>query len=134
MTGQVYVHSASSDFADTDVVPRGDLGADAGSLAPVRWGHCHCCAPRPMRVRRSAWMRLVPFLRLYRCHSCDARVLRVRAWARRALGPVYMSAPPLRPETERLLSLIARLPLGGNAGAARMLGMARRAPPRIGRS
>lgn len=119
MTGRVYVHSASSDFADTDRLPPHEYLGRAQACPAREGGRCGCEAPAFVRVRRAGWMRLVPSLRVYRCASCGERVLRLRATQRSGYGPVYLPARPVNPELQRLLALVARLPLGADPGPRR---------------
>lgn len=112
---QVYLHSRRSDFAQTEQLsPREYLARplQAGLEGPLCWGRCRCARPQLVRLRRAWWMRWlpVPLLRLYGCRSCGQQVLRLRTRPRSGYGAVYLPAPPLRANPERLLGLLARLP------------------------
>lgn len=53
-----------------------------GEGAPLAFFACGCAKPRFRRQRRRAWMRLIPFLRLYHCLVCGRDVLRGRVGLR----------------------------------------------------
>lgn len=113
MGTKIYLHSLRADFADTQVLSRGEyLGRalqDPRSF-PIRWLSCGCKEPRLVRMRRSFWTRLVPLMRLYACLSCRGRVLRRRSRPQLLHGTVCIVAPPLRSDGVRLLRLLAKLP------------------------
>lgn len=49
---------------------------------PLSFFRCECSKPSFKRVRRPAWMRVLPLLRLYRCLACGRNVLRTRVGLR----------------------------------------------------
>jgi hypothetical protein len=107
MPSQVFLHSARSDFADTEVLPaRKGPGASQGPC----WFGCGCGAERLVRVPRAGWMRVLPLMRLYVCLECRRRVLRPRMRARSGYGSVYLPARPLHARNHHMLHLLARLP------------------------
>ncbi len=60
--------------------PRAGDPGDEG--APLAFFRCGCAKPGFRRQRRRPWMRLIPFLRLYRCLVCGRDVLRGRVGLR----------------------------------------------------
>lgn len=67
--------------ARTIAAPR-RVGDPEDEGAPLAFFSCGCAKPRFRRQRRRLWMRLIPFLRLYRCLVCGRDVLRGRVGLR----------------------------------------------------
>lgn len=99
----VYLHSTRADFADTRRLPEADYLGRCLRPGPLKLFGCGCGSgsAKLVRIGRSAWMRLLPFFRLYRCLACGHRVLRTRTRQRVAYGSVYMPPAPLQPVATR---------------------------------
>jgi hypothetical protein len=105
---KVYLHSVGSEFAPTESLAEAAyLGRTAGEHTPLRFMQCGCSKRALLRVSRSPWMRLLPYLRQYVCMECGARVLRLRTRQRYPYGAVYLPASPLRCESEKLGAVLA---------------------------
>jgi hypothetical protein len=105
---KVYLHSVRCEFAPTESMPEAAyLGRMVGKHAPLGFVRCGCTKSALLRVSRSPWMRLLPFLRQYLCTECGARVLRLRTRQRYPYGSVYLPATPLRCESEKLGAMLA---------------------------
>jgi hypothetical protein len=63
-------------FADTQ--PSGAMKRRVPENDRVRMFACGCESSRLARIPRKPWMRLLPYLRLYKCRDCGVRVLRPR--------------------------------------------------------
>lgn len=92
--GRIYLHSAGSDFANTQRLPPAEflgrpIEQQTGALTLFT---CGCGKHGLVRIPRASWMRSIPFLRLYQCSLCGTRVLRPRIRQRHAYGAVYL--PP----------------------------------------
>lgn len=62
-------------FSPTLILDDDYLGRKRAGLRVL---HCKCGVGRMYRLRRSIWMRIIPFLRLYRCARCGCKVLRLK--------------------------------------------------------
>jgi hypothetical protein len=100
MSGQVYIHSLTREFADTEIQPAGQyLGRSLGANGVLRLIGC-ACGPRGLvRIRRAAWMRVFPGFRQYRCLACGARIFRPRLRDRLGYGALYVEPAPLPPSS-----------------------------------
>lgn len=82
---------SDTEFVDTEQdLPLARRGrADTG--APVlRLFGCGCGRNHLQRIRRSAWMRLLPLLRLYQCLLCGRCVLRPRMRQRPGYSAAFL--------------------------------------------
>lgn len=86
------LHGPDSDFAQTQPLAM----ARPAHQDTLRFFRCACSAPPLVRIRRSGWMRLFAFSRLYRCLDCGARVLRAGHPQQNAYGARYLPPRPLR--------------------------------------
>ena len=120
----IFVHSATSDFAETQRLPESlYLGR---VLSPRRRPRlfscgCGCGTDHLVRVKRAAWMRLVPRFRLYQCRTCGTRVFRPRLKHRLGYGAVYLPPKRLPATAHRVhawLGLISALESGDRAAAS----------------
>jgi hypothetical protein len=74
-------------FADTcRMMEATYLGRPTPSLVFFR---CGCDGCKLWRKKRKAWMRVLPFLKLYECERCGARILSNRVGKKR-VRPVYL--------------------------------------------
>jgi DNA-directed RNA polymerase subunit RPC12/RpoP len=100
MNGQVYLHSASREFADTEVQPAGRyLGRSLRAAGVLKLIACGCGSRGLVRIRRAAWMRVFPAFRQYRCLACGARIFRPRLRDRLGYGALYVEPAPLPPSS-----------------------------------
>lgn len=101
-TGQVYLHSATREFADTMLQSESAyLGRSLGQEGVLRFLACGCGPRGLVRIRRARWMQVLPGFRHYRCLVCGARVLRPRLRNRLGYGALYVEQLPLARRSRR---------------------------------
>lgn len=105
MSAQIYLHSTTREFADTQRLSEAAfLGRPLRQDGPLSVLRCGCGTRGLVRIRRTRWMRLFPAMRHYLCRLCGARVLRLRLRERVGYGAVYIAPVPLTAIRERLLN------------------------------
>jgi hypothetical protein len=100
----IYLHSSTRDFAATQPLDEAAyLGRSLKRGARLSLMGCGCSSRWLVRIRRAAWMRLVPGFRYYSCLCCGAMIFRPRLRNRLGYGAVYIRPSPLPASRERLL-------------------------------
>lgn len=101
---RIYLHSARTDFAQTQRMPAFEyLGRHLDHREqPFGWFACGCGKVHLVRVPRSRLMRLMPMFRLYMCRKCGQQVFRPRMRQRPFYGSACLPAAPLPPDAHRI--------------------------------
>lgn len=92
----IFLHSAQSDFADTQRVPELAYLGRRLRRSSLQLCRCGCERPALVRIARSFWMRAIPFFRHYLCRSCGDRILRLKTGQHGVYcAAVYLPARPV---------------------------------------